>query len=245
MADNEVANPPTLPPGATLVALPHVSKLGFQGATVSSLIFALINGGMSRCLFAFYGDYSTVMARNAAAQEALAKGAEWLWFIDSDMDFPIQTLQRLKDCDADIACTDMWSRNVPSFRTVLKYGPKDSKGKLQLFPHEGKGVEDVDCCGMACTLIRVSLIKEFAKKKLLPFQMAIHGEDAAFCMVAKQKFKASIKCDFGITAGHWGTSRMAGQDWTRDAKMGFGAIPDPDFMVRMGAKNVPGPGGNG
>jgi len=238
---NEV--PKKLPPGVTLVALPFVSKQGFDGATVSSLIYSLIYGGMSKCLFHFYGDYPVSHARNAAALDAIKRGAEWVFFVDSDMDFPTNTLDRLKKLDADIACADMWSRNWPSFRTVLKYDkavrwPK----KRQLVPVDngGKisGPMDVDCCGMACTLIKTSLLRKFAKKKLMPFVMGEHGEDAAFCMVAKQKFRAKIRCDFDVVSGHWGRSRMVGQDFTRDTRNQFGAVADPEFMKRMGARNV-------
>lgn len=227
-----------LPTGVTAVAMPYVSKQGFDGAMVTSLVFAMIYNGMNKCLFDFYQDYTTTHARNAAVKRALDVGADWLFFIDSDMDFPVDTLARLKVLDADIACADMWSRNWPSFRTVLRYGPK--RGKLrELVPVQNpNGIEDVDCCGMACTLIKRSLLEKFAKKKLMPFVLAQHGEDASFCILAKQKFKASIRCDFGITAGHWGRARMVGQDFTRDARNQLGAIPDPEFMRRMGATNV-------
>jgi len=227
--------PSTVPPGSTMVALPYVSKQGFTGATTSSLIYGLIGGGFKGCGFHFMGDYSVVHARNAAAQAAIQLGYEWLLIIDSDMDFPVQMLDRLKACDADIACADMWSRNIPSFRTVLRYDPKN---KRQLIPYDGKGIEDVDCCGMACTLIKVSLIKKFAKKQTIPFVMGIHGEDASFCILAKQKFKAIIKCDFDVKAGHWGVCRVAGQDWSRDARNGFGAVADPEYMKRMGARGL-------
>ena len=232
-----------LPAGATLVALPHVSKHGFDAATVSSLLYGLIYNGFPRCLFAFYGDYPTPHARNAAVLEAIERDAEWLLFVDSDMDFPTNALEHLKKCDADIACADMWSRNWPSFRTVLKYdnGVKWPK-KKQLVPAFGgdkaTGIHDVDCCGMAFTLIKVSLLRKFAKAKIMPFHMQVHGEDAAFCMVAKQKFKATIRCNFDVVAGHWGRARMTGQDFTRDARNQMGSIADPETMKRMGARNV-------
>lgn len=238
---NEV--PKQLPPGVTLIALPHVSKHGFDAATVSSLIYGLIYGGLTKCLFNFYGDYPVSHARNAAALDAMTKGAEWVFFVDSDMDFPTNTLARLKALDADIACTDMWSRNWPSFRTVLEYDKaKRWPKKKELVPVAGggevKGVRDVDCCGMACTLIRTSLFRKFAKAKIMPFILQAHGEDAAFCIVAKQKFKAKIRCDFDVVAGHWGRARMSGQDFTRDARNQYGVIADPEMLKRMGARNI-------
>jgi hypothetical protein len=238
-----VSVPKQLPPGVTLLALPFVSKQGFDPATVSSLIFALIYNGLGKCLFNFYGDYPVSHARNAAASDAILKGAEWLFFVDSDMDFPVNTLERLKALDADIACTDMWSRNWPSFRTVLEYDKtKRWPKKKELVPVAGgqkiKGARDVDCTGMACTLVKVSLLRKFAKAKLMPFIMTEHGEDAGFCMVAKQKFKAKIRCDFDVVSGHWGRNRMVGQDFTRDARNQYGAVADPEMLKRMGARNI-------
>ena len=234
--------PKILPPGATLLALPYVSKSGFDGATVSSIIYALINNGLPRVMFAFYQDSSAPHARNAAAAEAIRREAEWLFFVDSDADFPTNTLERLKALDADIACTDMWSRNWPSFRTVLEYGKPGRDGEKRFKPYKGgkkvRGAKDVDCCGMHCTLIKTSLLRKFAKDELMPFPMTNHGEDAAFCIVAKQKYGATIRCDFDIVSGHWGRARMVGQDFTRDARNQIGALIDPEFMRRMGARHV-------
>ena len=224
----------------TVVALPFVSKQGFTGATVSSLILAMASGGLRHCKFLFLGDHTQVGARNAACEMAISEGAQYLLFIDSDMDFPTDTLKRLKDCEADVACTDMWSRNVPSFRTVLRAGPKDEHGKIRMIPYAGSGIEAVDVCGMACTLIRTSLLLRMRDKLAGNpwFQSASHGEDASFCFLARDLCGATIKCDYGITAGHWGVARMAGQEWTRDADNNPMKAHDPEFVRRMGAANV-------
>lgn len=234
-----------LPPGCTLVALPYVSKQGFTGATVRSLIEAVIARGIINAKFAFFGDHSQVQARNAACRATLECGADWLFFIDSDMDFPVDTLPRLKACDADIACTDMWSRNWPSFRTVMRFGEKDGAGMAQSIPvptevSERGLVEDVDLCGMACTLIKRSLIERMAEKwPTQPwFWVAEHGEDAMFCFKAKE-MGASIRCDFGIVAGHWGVCRMAGQDFTRDARNQTMNLENMEMMRHMGVTNLP------
>ncbi len=230
-----------LPPGITLVCMPYTHQT-VHAQTMMSLVYGLVYGGLNKCVFSFHGENMTSRARNAFALQAMNMGAEWLFFVDSDADWPVDTLERLKALDADIACTDMWARNWPSFRTVLEYGPK--RGKLkELVPvgMNGKvtGQRDVDCCGMHCTLIRVSLLEKFAKKKLMPFVTGQHGEDAAFCIVAKQKFKASIRCDFDIVAGHWGNARMAGQEFTRDARNMTGEIAEPEVIRRMGVLGLP------
>ena len=228
-----------VPSGVTLVSLPFVSKQGFTGATLQSIVLAVLANGMRMTKFLFLGDHSQVMARNSSCEDAVEIGADWVWFIDSDADFPSDTLERLKACDADIACTDMWSRNIPSFRTVMRM--REHNGELASFPIDGfpSGVEDADVCGMHCTLIRTSLLRKM--KEAFPdrpwFWTTQHGEDATFCFTAKQ-LGASIKCDFSIMSGHWGVARMAGQDWSRDANNQTMSVVNMEMMSRMGVKNL-------
>ena len=230
-----------VPPGVTLVSLPFVSKQGFTGATTQSLILAILAGGLSMSKFLFLGDHSQVQARNVACEDAITIGADWVFFVDSDADFPVDTLKRLKACDADIACADMWSRNIPSFRTVMRMTGKDENGMAMAVPVEGtpEGVEDIDLCGMHCTLIKTSLLKLIKEK--YPdrpwFWVANHGEDAMFCFTAKE-VGATIKCDFSIMSGHWGVARMAGQDWSRDAKNQPMSIANMEMMKRMNVRNL-------
>lgn len=230
---------PKPPPGATLVALPFVSKSGFTAATTMSIVLGILDHGFNNCKFLFLGDHTQIGARNMAAQNAIDDGLDYLFFVDSDMDFPTDTLARLKACEADIACTDMWSRNIPSFRCVMRtVEDKEGKGKMAV-PYNGTGVEDIDVCGMACTLIRTSLLKkmkEALRGEPVWFQSASHGEDASFCFMAKELCNATIKCDFSITAGHWGVLRLAGQDFTRDAANQPMTVAQPEMMARMGAK---------
>lgn len=227
-----------------MVALLSTSKQGFASACTSSLVYALAGNHFPTCGFHFLTDYHVVMGRNAAVETAIRDGYEWLFFVDSDMDFPVNTLARLKACDADIACADMWSRNIPSFRTVMVYGKSERKGLKKLkqlvpVPDDASGIVAINCCGMACTLIRVSLLKKFAKAKMAPFATTGgHGEDAYFCIVAGQKFQATMKCDLSVVAGHWGVTRQAGSEWSRDVKNMFGAVPDPAYLKRMGVRGI-------
>lgn len=236
------------PPGLTVVALPYVSKIGFNHAFVQSLTYAITTKKLSPARIIWLGDHSISDARNAACEAAIALGAEYLLFIDSDMDFPADTLQGLKDCKADIACADMWSRGWPSFRTVMRVTDKDERGwiksvpvKDEELPEPGqRGIEPIDVCGMACTLIRVDFLKRFKEHYTDQpwFWTARHGEDATFCFNAKE-IGAVIKCNFGIVAGHWGICRNVGQDFTRDARNQPMAVSEQPMMSRMGVTHLP------
>jgi hypothetical protein len=231
-----------MPPGVTLVALPYVTKSGFFGATVQSLITGILGGGFRMTKFLFLGDHTQVHARNMACKDAVEIGAEWLLFIDSDMDFPGDTLSRLKALDADISCADMWSRGWPSFRTVMRLGEKDADGMSAAKPVPGSptGAEPIDVCGMACTLVKTSLLVKMKDhfKDQPWFWSGEHGEDATFCFKAKE-LGATAMCDFGIVAGHWGTTRMCGQDYTRDARNQPMKVDDEEMIARMGVIGLP------
>lgn len=242
--------PQLKPPGFTLVALPYQSKSGFVAGFVQSLAAAIMTrGGISPGRIMWLGDHSISDARNAACESAIHEGAEYLWFIDSDMDFPADALPRLKACNADIACADMWSRGIPSFRTVMRTYPGAEQGRLQSvpvpdeqLPAKGyRGVEDIDVCGMACTLIRVDFLKRFKEHygETPWFWVARHGEDAMFCFNAKE-IGATIRCDFGVETGHWGVMAMRGQDFTRDARnQPMSTFTHEPMMRQMGVLNLP------
>lgn len=204
--------------GLTLVALPYVSKDGFTGPTFKSVIDGFASGKFGRVQFLFIPNQTHIMARNAACEMALKVGAEHLFFIDSDQDFPPDALIRLKAVGADVACADMWSRSWPSIRIVFKGTPTDD-GKVlyeSVPDDEAQGIKDIAYCGMGCTLIRVSVLETLKEK--FPdqpwFWSARHGEDATFCFNVLQ-IGGTVKCDFGLKSGHWGNIRMMGQDYTR------------------------------
>lgn len=206
-------------PGLTLVALPYVSKDGFSGPTVRSIINSFASGKLGKVTFLVIGDKSQVGARNEACRNALECGAEYLFFVDSDQDFPVDALERLKAVGSDVACADMWSRVVPSFRLCLVPGEKNAEGLVQYVPvkdEDAHGVRDISFCGMGCTLIRTSILRKIQEKNPEQpwFWTAHHGEDATFCFNVLE-VGGTVKCDFGLKSGHWGNIRMMGQPWTR------------------------------
>lgn len=211
----------------TLVAMLYVSKYGISGPTVNSLLGSILSHSFDNCEYQFIVDHTHVSGRNRAAKIAVDGGFDYLLFLDSDMDWPPETLQRLMLCKSDVACIDMWSRGIPSFRMVSK---KNGDGSIKPVPDDlATGIVDVETCGMGCTLIGVPLLKRM-KEKLgeLWFQAASHSEDVSFCYLAKEMFAASIKCDFGLLAGHYTTIRASGQPFMRDYNNRWAEIPDKE-----------------
>ena len=201
----------------TLVALPYVSKDGFSGPTVRSLLEAVASGKFGRFSVMFVGDKTQVMARNDACRKAIEISADYIFFVDSDQDFPADTLSRLKAVDADVACADMWARTVPSYRLVFE--PEKTGERFEPVKDDvTDGIRDIGYCGMGCTLIRTSIVRRMEKKfPDQPWFWAAHnGEDATFCFKVRD-MGGTVQCDFGIKSGHWnGSIRMMGQPFTRE-----------------------------
>lgn len=205
--------------GLTLIALPYVSKDGFSGPTVRSLIGGFASGQFGKVSFIVIGDKSQVAARNEGCNAALASGADYLWFVDSDQDFQPDALTRLKAVGSDVACADMWSRGWPSFRLTLIPGEKDADGHVQYKPvpdEMATGIQPISFCGMGCTLIRTSILDKMREvyHDQPWFWTAHNGEDATFCFKVLE-LGGTVKCDYSVKSGHWGHCRMMGQDYTR------------------------------
>lgn len=137
---------------------------------------------------------------------------DYLLFIDTDMAFPVDALNKLIEADKDIIGGLYYSRKAPNLPHVFK---QDEKGKYTVYedcPQDK--VFECDSIATGFMLIRKNVLEAFdkaisEKKFRLPFdfmtteQNGELGEDMAFCNRAKQlDFK--IWCDPTIPLGHVG-----------------------------------------
>ena len=194
--------------------MPSQTGRGLSPATAYSLLYL---DKPDRWAAFFPCDYHLVGARNACAQVALDEGVDHLLFIDSDMEVPQHAYTALLKCDADIACGLMWTKHIPSFPTVFRDGK----------PHLGTGIEDVDECGMACTLICTDFLKTVELPRF--FMDGSGGEDHIFCRRAKRA-GASIRCNYDVKTAHLGFVYFSGQEFTRK--------PENQVAERIGNRAV-------
>lgn len=182
--------------------MPCQTGRGVSPATAHSLLYLL---KPDRWAAFFPCDYHIVGARNKSVQVALEEGVSHLLFVDSDMDVPKHLVQALLNCEADIACPVMWTKNIPSYPTVFRDGK----------PYLGHGIESIDECGMAATLIRTAWLRKMDPPWF--YMDGSGGEDHIFCRRAKQ-MGATIKCNYSVNTGHLGFVYFDGQDFTREPK---------------------------
>ena len=148
-------------------------------------------------------------ARNHLAQQAIKAEADWVLWLDSDMVFSPDFLQRmLKTCtdnDIDFLTAVCFRRKPPYTPCLFDRLEKIDKGAsctaLMSVPD---GLFQVGGCGFAGVLMSTDvLLSVMAKFGRMFDPMEGFGEDVAFCWRARQ-CGYSIWCDSSIEMGHVG-----------------------------------------
>jgi len=150
-------------------------------------------------------------ARNKIAREALAIGAEYLMFIDADMSFPPDGVNRLVADDKDIVGGVYYRRQKPHLPTFSVLD-----GKKMVIPDQFPKDELFEVFGLATGFM---LIKTKVFKKIKPpwfyfgnFHGKPMGEDTYFCWKAK-KAGFEVWADPTIPLGHIGEYLYDAQDY--------------------------------
>lgn len=142
-------------------------------------------------------------SRENLVKRALQDGVDYILFLDSDMEFPPETLHRLLLMKKDFICAGYSTRSEPALPVAVGLDGKkiDSKGKT--------GIEKIQHAGFG-----VCLIKATAFKKLRPplFMMdwipqlgSYCGEDVYFAMkMAEIGIPLYIDHDLSQRVGHIG-----------------------------------------
>lgn len=150
-------------------------------------------------------------ARNNLARQALKSDADWVLWLDSDMVFAPDTLQRMlkvcKDNDIDFLTAVCFRRKPPYTPCLFDRLEKVEKGAsytaLMSVP---EGLFKVGGCGFAGVLmasdVLLSVQSKFNGRMFDP--MDGFGEDVSFCWRARQ-CGYDIWCDSSIEFGHVGS----------------------------------------
>jgi hypothetical protein len=163
-------------------------------------------------------------ARSYIAEKALEGGFDYLFFIDGDMKFPRDSMDRLIATGQDVVGALCTMRQPPYLPTIGKIGYEDDgktpKGVATILTYPEDAVMEVDSIGMACTLISRKAL-EAVRKTFGPVGMfqivplASGGdlpEDTAFCHRVKQS-GLKIHCDTGLSILHKGAKLCGEKDY--------------------------------
>lgn len=148
-------------------------------------------------------------SRNVLAAQALAASADYILWIDSDMSFPGDSLERLMAWRKDIVSVNCVRRGVPPTYTATRYtdsGP-------QPIPTEpgATGVVAVDGVGFGVMLVNADVFRRlpqpwFTGAFEIDSNRQAWGEDQLFCQAATAQ-GYSVYIDQGLSheIRHWGT----------------------------------------
>ena len=158
-------------------------------------------------------------ARNNLARQAIKAEADWVLWLDSDMVFGPDTLQKmLKVCtDNNIdfltaACYRRKPPYTPCLFDRLDLLPDDKGASYTAIMSKPEGLFKVGGCGFAGVLLSMDVLlsvqSKFNGRMFDP--LTGMGEDLSFCWRARQ-CGYDIWCDGGIEFGHVGQTIVTSQ----------------------------------
>lgn len=165
-------------------------------------------------------------SRNMLAAKALMNEYDRVLWIDSDMVFEADTLERLsEDMDKEgldfvsALCFKRKNPTAPCVYSDIRYGP-DGDGVIQADAETMKDYPEdslFECAGAGFGLVLVStkLLGTVWEKHGPPFDpMPQMGEDLAFCYRARQE-GYKLYCDSRVKTGHVGKRIYSEEDYKK------------------------------
>lgn len=191
-----------------LIAIPCMDMVS---ARFAQSLATLKKGG--ECSVSFLVGSLVYDSRNKLAALALDSEADYVLWLDSDMIFPPNTLERMLKVleeheEVDILSGLYFRRGQPFTPVLFSKLEINAEGKLEYEDLKDipEGLFEVAGCGFGGVLMKTDCLFDIAAKEgggvwFTPFIDA--GEDCAFCVRARQN-GYRIFCDPSIEFGHMG-----------------------------------------
>jgi len=203
-----------------IVGLPCLEEVSIK--FFQSFFDATLTDEYVKVMLKIVSGKNVVNARNEIVQEALSSNVDYLFFMDSDMQFPQGALQRLLDHQKDIV-GGLYCKKYEPFHCVVG---RLQSGKIFSVTEFPDGLDEVSTLGTGCILIDTDVFKKM-KYPWFEYQVArdmgldydddhFMTEDTVFCIKAG-RMDYKIYCDFSIKCGHIGRSTVTpeGKDLVR------------------------------
>ena len=184
--------------------------------------FDMVHADFMRCLVQMDKDENTTLAvlknsliynaRNTIAQNAIRYGFDRVLWLDSDITFEKDLLERLsEDMDKGLDyVSGVYVMRVPDGKPVVysdiwyKIEHNEASSGATNVLDVTDGLFEIAGSGFGCVMTSVSLLKRMVEKYGAPFTpMMGLGEDLAFCWRVKQN-GGKMYCDGRIRCGHIG-----------------------------------------
>ena len=201
----------------TMIAVPCMDMM--PSLFVASLMALKVVGDPCE---KYFGMNSLIYdTRNKIAKHAIENDIERVLWLDSDMEFERDLMERLSawiDYGLDFISGIYVTRKEPIRPTIFKgMEIRDTpEGRKAIAPtyedYPESEVFEIDACGFGVVMTTVKLLKDVTEAYGLPFTPVFgYGEDLSFCMRARE-LGYKIWCDSSITAGHVGLNTFTVAD---------------------------------
>ena len=164
-------------------------------------------------------------ARNWLYDQARKGGYDTIFWLDSDVVPPPDTIERLsrlmEEKSLHMVSGLYFSRKEPLFPVIAKnlqwWQDKDGKvtHNVEVYKYYPKDQPfDIDGCGLGCCMMKTIMIDEVMKNfQMNPFDpLPYMGEDYSFCLKAKE-LGYQIWCDPRVKCGHVGVHVYNEEDY--------------------------------
>ena len=188
--------------GKTLIAVPRMDSVPTRFR--QSLAMLRKEGEVA---LAFQVGSLIYTSRNRLRQTAIKMGVDYVFWLDSDMVFPPDTLEKmiqtLEGNNLDIL-SGVYFRRVAPYTPVLYDEMDDTGVDYTEFDSIPDGLFKIGACGFGCVLMRTSVLIDVLATHLDLFTpLARAGEDISFCIRARQ-CGYELWADPSIPLGHVG-----------------------------------------
>jgi GT2 family glycosyltransferase len=140
------------------------------------------------------------IARENAVLEMIKGGYDALLYIDDDMTFDPDLVDRLVALNAPVASAACYKRVPPYTPCFYESLVMDDKGiKMTPYTDVPKDVFEAEGAGAACMLVRKEVFEKLQRPYFMPLPFA--GEDVIFCCKLKTA-GIKVKIDPSIRVGH-------------------------------------------
>ena len=164
------------------------------------------------CIVSFIIGSLIYDSRNRLAEYAVRINADYILWLDSDMTFPPDVLERMMKVldeheEIDILTGLYFRRSTPFTPVAFDVLETDENGELHFTNMDDipDGIREVAGCGFGCVLMKTDCLFDIAGREgpVWFSPLANVGEDCAFCMRAR-KYGYKIFIDPSIEFGHMG-----------------------------------------
>lgn len=195
-----------------------------QHPTVSSLVEMTFDFGKF-CAETGYGwSFATAFdtlicgAREGCVEAAIKGEYDYIFFIDSDMVFPVNAARKLVERavknDYNVVSGLYCTRHAP-YRPLIYMGEKDNNGDIkycQYQPSTYGGVFECDATGLGCCLLKTEIFNKISKPWFRLDSSSDTGysfsEDVYFFQKANKEMGLRVNVDTSVVCGHMGLPMM-------------------------------------